>query len=109
MFVISNIAPTCFLTTTKPALSLNIPFDESKWDSILEHCSFDYMHQHAEDVVPLGGASWVGGARTFIYKGTNGRWLDVLTKEDNVKYESLALQNLGAECAHWLATGETPP
>jgi aryl sulfotransferase len=90
------------------AAFLDIPIDESKWDSILEHCSFEFMHKHAEDSVPLGGAVWKGGARTFIFKGINGRWRDVLTKEDNAKYESMALENLGPECAHWLATGEMP-
>ncbi|MGL5803934.1 MAG: sulfotransferase domain-containing protein, partial [Xenococcaceae cyanobacterium] len=53
---------------------LEIPIDESKWETILEHCSFDYMKQHASQSTPLGGIVWEGGAETFIYKGTNGRW-----------------------------------
>jgi len=32
---------------------LAIPIDEMKWDAILEHCSFDYMKQHATKSVPL--------------------------------------------------------
>ena len=85
---------------------LDIEIDESNWDAILEHCSFDYMRENAEKSVPLGGAPWKGGARTFIHKGTNGRWRDVLTAEDNRKYEELSLNNLGPECAEWLATGK---
>ncbi len=34
----------------------------------------------------LGGAFWEGGAKTFIHKGTNGRWRDILSKEDVVQY-----------------------
>lgn len=90
------------------AAFLNIDIDEKNWDAILEHCSFDYMHEHAEESVPLGGAPWKGGARTFIHKGTNGRWRDVLTAEDSQRYEALALQKLGPDCAHWLASGELP-
>ena len=68
--------------------------------------SFNYMRAHAELAVPLGGAVWEGGAKTFIHKGTNGRWRDVLTEEDIANYESRALEELGPECAQWLASGE---
>jgi len=85
---------------------LEIDIDESQWDQILEHCSFDYMKAHAELSVPLGGSLWEGGAKTFINKGVNGRWRDVLSQEDSARYEALAVEKLGAECAHWLATGK---
>jgi len=88
------------------AAFLDIPVDESQWDAMVEHCSFDYMRAHAELAVPLGGAVWEGGAKTFIHKGTNGRWRDVLTEEDIANYESRALEELGPECAQWLASGE---
>lgn len=85
---------------------LNIPIDESKWNDILQHCSFDYMKNNATKSVPLGGAFWDGGAKTFIHKGTNGRWREVLTKEESEKYEKIASEKLPSECAHWLSTGE---
>jgi aryl sulfotransferase len=87
---------------------LEIEIDENNWDAIVKHCSFEYMREHAEKSVPLGGAPWKGGAKTFIHKGTNGRWRDVLTADDIKKYEASSLQHLGPECAHWLATGELP-
>jgi aryl sulfotransferase len=90
------------------AAFLDIPIDENQWEAILTHCSFDYMHENAEQAVPLGGMPWKGGAKTFIHKGTNGRWRDVLTDADNARYEKMAHEKLGAECAHWLATGEMP-
>jgi len=85
---------------------LDIPVDESKWDAMLEHCSFDYMKQNATKSVPLGGLFWDGGAQTFVHKGTNGRWREALTLKESEKYERLALAQLGAGCANWLATGE---
>ncbi|MCZ6678257.1 MAG: sulfotransferase domain-containing protein [Candidatus Poribacteria bacterium] len=87
---------------------VQIPIDETKWDAILEHCSFDYMKQNATLSVPLGGIFWEGGAQTFINKGTNGRWRDVLTAEESQKYEKMAEEQLGEACAHWFATGEVP-
>lgn len=85
---------------------LDVPIDESKWETILEHCSFDHMKQNATKSVPLGGAFWDGGARTFVHKGTNGRWKDTLTSEDIERYESRAIKELGSECAQWLTTGK---
>tara|TARA_R110002073_G_scaffold151033_2_gene305161 strand:- start:1693 stop:2403 length:711 start_codon:yes stop_codon:yes gene_type:complete len=85
---------------------LEITIDENKWDQILEHCSFNYMKTHAEESAPLGGTLWEGGAKTFINKGTNGRWRDVLSQTDSARYDALALEKLGPECAHWLATGK---
>ena len=87
------------------AAFLDIEVAEEKWPAILDHCSFDYMKRHAERVVPLGGAPWEGGAGTFINKGTNGRWRDVLTDDDNRRYRMLAAEQLGAECAHWIEKG----
>ena len=85
---------------------LEIDVDESRWDDIIKYCSFDWMKQHATRSVPLGGAFWDGGAQTFINKGVNGVWRDTLTAEDVAEYEAKARQELGDECAHWLATGE---
>jgi len=64
------------------------------------------MKAHAEKSAPLGGIFWDGGAQAFINKGTNGRWRDVLPAADSRAYEERAVKELGAECAHWLATGE---
>jgi aryl sulfotransferase len=85
---------------------LEIPIDESKWSTIIKHCTFDWMKEHGEKIVPMGGALWTGGTKTFINKGTNGRWRETLTAEESAAYEAKALAELGPECAHWLATGE---
>lgn len=90
----------------KIAAFLEIAIDESKWQDILLHCSFDYMKNNATASVPLGGAFWEGGAKTFIYKGTNGRWKDILSLEESEKYEKIATEKLEPACVHWLATGE---
>jgi aryl sulfotransferase len=73
---------------------------------IVEHCTFDWMKEHGEKIVPMAGAMWVGGTKTFINKGTNGRWRETLTAEESAEYEARAVAELGPECARWLATGE---
>jgi len=89
----------------KIAAFLDIPIDEANLPKIVEHCSFDYMKEHASEIAPLGGALWNGGGKTFIHKGTNGRWRDLLTADEIALYEATALKELGAECATWLANG----
>jgi len=84
---------------------LNVAIDEETWESILLHCSFDYMKAHAAKSVALGGAFWDGGAKTFINKGTNGRWRDILKDNEVLKYENRAKEELDTTCAEWLATG----
>ena len=88
------------------AAFLDIAIDEVRWDAIVEHCGFDYMKANAAASVPLGGAFWDGGAETFLHKGTNGRWHDVLSAEEVAAYDRKALAELGPDCAGWLRTGE---
>jgi aryl sulfotransferase len=88
------------------AAFLEIPIDETRFAAMVEHCSFAWMKANATKSTPLGGAFWDGGAEVFIYGGTNGRWRDVLTPEDSRRYETMARERLGPECAAWLATGQ---
>jgi aryl sulfotransferase len=93
-------------TIRQIAKFLQIPINESHWSAILEHCSFEWMKKNATKSVPLGGLFWDAGAGVFINKGVNGRWADVLTAEESAEYEQIAVNQLGPECSHWLATGE---
>lgn len=84
---------------------LDIPVLEERWLTYIEHCSFEYMKDHAVECTPMGGQLFEGGAKTFINKGTNGRWKDQLTPEDIAMYECQAEKELGSELAQFLATG----
>jgi aryl sulfotransferase len=85
---------------------LDIPIDEERWPAIVEHCTFDYMKANAHYSAPGGGSHWEGGAATFINKGVNRRWADLLTQADVRAYEKRVRAEVGEECARWLATGE---
>ena len=88
------------------AAFLEIPIDESHWDTIVEHCSFAWMKANAAKTVPMGGAFWDAGAEVFIHKGVNGRWRDTLSAEEAAHYEERAETELGVECARWIASAE---
>lgn len=86
---------------------LEIPVNEEKWDDILHHCSFPFMKEHGSKSVPAGGIFWEGGSKTFINKGVNGLWHEMLSEEQVSKYEDRAVRELGEECANWLKNGGT--
>jgi aryl sulfotransferase len=78
---------------------------KGKWDDYVRHCTFNHMKNNAPNSTPMGGALWDGGAQVFVNKGTNKRWATTLTAADIEAYETRALEELGPECAYWLATG----
>ena len=84
---------------------IGAPVDEAKFDAQVRACTFEAMKGNAAAVAPMGGAMWKGGAETFINKGTNGRWKDVLTEAQVEAYEKAAKERLGEECAEWRALG----
>ena len=90
------------------AAFLEISLDAEAFAAAVRHCGFDYMKIHAELSAPYGGRLFRGGAKTFIHKGTNGRWRDVLSPEDCRRYETTAEERLGRPCARWLAEGGHP-
>lgn len=94
-------------TVRKVAAFLGIDVDAATLGRVVEHSSFAYMKRNAATAAPLGGAVWEGGAATFINKGANGRWREILTPDDNARYEARSIAELGEDCARWLKEGGT--
>jgi aryl sulfotransferase len=88
------------------AAFLEIDIEEATWQTILEHCSFAYMKAHADQSIPFRGDIFKEGGESFMHKGVNGRWRDILSAADVAAYEQTAREKLGGECARWLSTGE---
>lgn len=85
---------------------LDVALTPAQRADVLHHSTFEYMKENAAKAAPLGGIFWEGGPKTFINKGTNNRWRDILPPELSAAYEARAVAELGADCAHWLKTGE---
>lgn len=84
---------------------LDIRIDQAWLPSVLQHCGLEHMRSQAAAFKRLENR-FKGGGATFINKGENGRWRDVLTPEEIAKCDAFAARNLSPACAHWLATGE---
>ncbi|MEO8392635.1 MAG: sulfotransferase domain-containing protein [Chloroflexota bacterium] len=73
--------------------------------SIAHQVTFSSMKENAEQIVPGIERIFKGGAQTFINKGTNGRWRDVLTEDDLKLYAAAVARELTPDCAAWLEHG----
>ena len=71
-----------------------IDVSEERWPAIVEAVQLDSMRKEVlsganED---LAAMIFEGGVSRFLFKGTNGRWRDVLTDEDLALYMQSATQ-----------------
>ena len=84
---------------------LDIEVSEEFLPSIVNLVTFATVKQNAESISPGMEDSFRGGAQTFFYKGTNGRWKTVLTDDDLELYQAAKARELSAHCAAWLERG----
>ncbi|HEY2388075.1 MAG TPA: sulfotransferase domain-containing protein [Candidatus Binatia bacterium] len=77
---------------------------EACWPEVVARCTFERMR---EGVARIGAVDMMfeGGLKTFVFKGTNGRWRDVLTVEELAAYERRVAERLTPECAAWMQHG----
>ncbi len=76
-----------------------------RMDKILEHASFGYMRARAERMAPFGGAH-MDDPKAFFHKGPARDFRTELTPQQIERFDRLALEKLGSDCARWLETGQ---
>ena len=82
---------------------LEIEVPAAKWPAVVERCTFEAMKANGDRV----GSFWnfEGGAQSFLFKGTNGRWRDVLTPAELDAYQKRAAELLPPDAIAWLERG----
>jgi aryl sulfotransferase len=83
---------------------LNIDIPEALWPGVVERCTFERMRADAEKIGDFS-RHFEGGAKTFLFKGTNGRWREVLTEGELQCYQDRVEDLLVPEAAYWLEHG----
>ncbi len=86
---------------------LGIDVAEERWPALVASSRFDAMREEAIREEAEGDASnrdLKGGAATFFFKGTNGRWRDVLSPKDLALYDQAAAR-LHPGLRAWLEGG----
>jgi aryl sulfotransferase len=85
------------------AAHVGIEVAEDSWPALVEAARFESMKGDAGRLLgPMD--RFAGGPDTFLYKGSNGRWRDVLTGEDLRLYEKVA-GSLDPGLRAWLEAG----
>ena len=84
---------------------VGVDTNDAQIDEIVELTSFRTMKQNSDQIVGVS-PDFKGGSKTFINKGTNGRWKDVLSEDELKLYDETVKRVLTSDCAHWLETGQ---
>lgn len=86
------------------AAFLDIEVPAAKWPAVVERCTFEAMRARGAEIGEFERL-FEGGAKSFLFKGTNGRWRDVLTPEELEAYERRVAELMPSAGAQWLADG----
>jgi len=85
------------------AAFLDIEVDEPCWADLVERCTFESMKRRSAEIGEF--SNFVGGADTFLYKGTNGRWRDVLSEDELATFDRRAKEALPPDAYAWTTFG----
>jgi len=88
---------------------LRLEADAPTIERIVEATSIDNMRSAMKAEGEERWEAFEGGADSFIYKGTNGRWRGVLGDEELRLYEEAKRRVLDPDCSSWLETGSLDP
>src|SRR6266404_2544501 len=77
---------------------------EACWPEVVARCTFERMRD-GEARIGIVDMVFKGGLKNFVFKGTNGRWRDVLTADELAAYERRVAATLPSDCAAWMAHG----
>jgi len=88
---------------------LGIEHTDEAFRGITEAVRFENVKKNPERIVGDMSPFFEGGAQTFLYKGTNGRWKDVLSEFELAQYRAAMERTLDPACARWLEKGGAVP
>ena len=84
---------------------LEIPIDEARWPSLVAAAMFDTMKKAGDRLMPGAKMMLSGGSGEFFYKGTVGRWREVLSSEQLAAYDRTVREQCPPALVNWLEHG----
>ncbi len=90
------------------AAFLDISVPEGLLPQLVAAAEFGAMQRDGAALLPHQVKVFRGGHRSFLNKGTNGRWRGVFRETDLARYQE-KLAELPPDCAAWLAHGGVIP
>lgn len=86
------------------AVFLDIEVPAARWPEVVHRCTFEQMRA-AADKIGQFERLFEGGAQSFLFQGTNGRWQGILTDEELQRYRQQVDALLPPDAAHWFEHG----
>ena len=80
---------------------LDFEIEAATWPGLVEQCTFEGMKARSAEIADFD-THFVGGADTFLYKGTNGRWRDIFTPDELDAFDRRCAELLPADAIEWL-------
>lgn len=87
------------------ATFLDIEIPDALWPELVDATTMDSMKRDGETLLPGMDRGFEGGVKTFLNKGTNGRWQGELTEEDNADFLARLDEELTPGLIAWLENG----
>ena len=87
------------------AAFLDIPVREDVWPELVEAATFAAMKRDGKKLLDGFEAIFEGGSDSFLHKGTNDRWRDVLRPDELEDYAALVRRRCSPALARWLERG----
>jgi aryl sulfotransferase len=84
-------------------IGLNVT--DQQIDKVVELTSFQNVKANSDQIMGKM-ESFKGGSKSFINKGTNGRWKGIFSENELKLYDEAVERVLTPDCAHWLETGQ---
>jgi aryl sulfotransferase len=84
---------------------LEIDVADDVFAEMVEAAGFSAMKAAADQLLPGASGIWKGGGRTFVNKGTNGRWQGVVDPADLARYDAKVAQEFSPALAAWCEHG----
>jgi aryl sulfotransferase len=84
---------------------LEIDLAPAAMDEIVAAAGFEAMKGQGAELMPGAEMAWEGGYKSFLYKGTNGRWQGVCAEADLAAYKRRVAAEFTPGLAAWLEGG----
>jgi aryl sulfotransferase len=87
------------------AAFLGIPVREDVWPELVEAATFAAMKRNGKKLLDGFELIFEGGSESFLHKGTNDRWRDVLRPDELSDYAEVVRRRCSPALARWLEHG----
>lgn len=105
----ADLLTDCRREIRRIAAFLDVAVSDEQIATIADATSLGAMRVRAERNDRDMRFIWTNGAQSFFYRGTNGRWKDVLSADDIAMYDATANRVLTPDCRAWLEQGGPTP